>query len=258
MLTLSEIRGKYLQLSSYLDECSRRIWAATEAAALGYGGATLVSNATGISRVTISKGLAEMRSAPSAPLDRIRKPGGGRKLSVHPMPTLPEKLEALVEPLTRRDPESPLRWTCKSTRRLTEELAGVGICVGRQTVTRQLHELGYSLQANRKTEEGREHPDRNAQFEHINQQATGEMRCGNPVISVDTKKRELVGNYKNNGCKWHRKGEATKVQGYDFPDPDIPRAFPYGIYDLSRNEGFVNVGSDHDTSQFAVASIRAW
>jgi hypothetical protein len=164
----------------------------------------------------------------------------------------------LVEPLIRGDPESPLRWTCKSTRRLAQELAEHGIRVGRQTVAKQLHVLGYSLQANCKTEEGNDHPDRNAQFEHINRRAKGEVRRGNPVISVDTKKKELVGNYKNSGPKWHRKGQAPKVQGHVFPDPDVPRTFPNGVYDLSRNEGFVNVGSDHDTSQFAVASIRAW
>lgn len=258
MPTVDEIREKFMYLSSHVDERSRRIWAATEANALGYGGVTLVSRATGISRVTIGNGLTEIRSGPSVPPHRIRKVGGGRKSSVHHMPTFSAKLEALVEPLTRGDPESPLRWTCKSTRRLTEELAEVGIHVGRQTVAEQLHELGYSLQANRKTEEGQDHPDRNAQFEHINRRAKGEMRRGNPVISVDTKKKELVGNYKNNGQKWHRTGRAPKVQGHDFPNPDVPRAYPYGVYDLSRNEGFVNVGSDHDTSQFAVASIRAW
>ncbi len=258
MSTLSEIRVKYSHLSCHLDERSRRIWAATEAQALGYGGVSLVSRATGISRPTISKGLAEIRFSPTVPSQRIRKPGGGRKSCVQHMPAFPKKLEALVEPLTRGDPESPLRWTCKSTRRLAEELNELGVHVGRQTVTRQLHALGYSLQANRKTEEGQDHPDRNAQFEHINRKAKGEMRRGNPVISVDTKKKELIGNYKNGGQQWHRKGQAPKVQGHDFPDPDIPRAFPYGVYDLSRNEGFVNVGSDHDTSQFAVASIRAW
>lgn len=258
MSKLDEIREKFSHLSSHLDERSRRVWAATEAKALGYGGITLVSKATGISRVTIGNGLTEIGSAPSIPLHRIRKAGGGRKSSVHHLPAFPEKLESLVEPLTRGDPESPLRWTCKSTRRLVEELAGAGICVGRTAVTEQLHALGYSLQANRKTEEGQEHPDRNAQFEHINRRAKGEMRRGNPVISVDTKKKELVGNYKNNGQKWHRKGRAPKVQGHDFPNPDVPRAYPYGVYDLSRNEGFVNIGSDHDTSQFAVASIRAW
>jgi transposase len=258
MNALSEIQAKFSLLSGHLNERSRRIWAATEARALGYGGVTLVSKATGISRMTISSGLAEICSGSSVPLQRIRKTGGGRKSCVQHMPSFPERLEALVEPLTRGDPESPLRWTCKSTRRLTQELAEQGIGVGRQTVTKQLHVLGYSLQANRKTEEGKDHPDRNAQFEHINRRAKGEMRRCNPVISVDTKKKELVGNYKNGGQKWQRKGQALKVQGHDFPDPDVPRAFPYGVYDLSRNEGFVNVGSDHDTSQFAVASIRAW
>lgn len=258
MLTLSELETKYSHLSGHLNERSRRIWAATEALAIGYGGASLVSKATGISRVTIAKGMAELHSSDSAPLHRIRKSGGGRKSCIHHIPDLPQKVEELVEPLARGDPESPLRWTCKSTRRLAEELAELGIHVGRQTVTRQLHALGYSLQANRKTEEGQDHPDRNAQFEHINRQTKTEMQRGNPVISVDTKKKELVGNYKNNGQEWHKKGQAPKVQGHDFPDPDVPRAFPYGVYDLGQNVGFVNVGCDHDTSRFAVASIRAW
>jgi hypothetical protein len=169
-----------------------------------------------------------------------------------------QAIEAMIEPLTRGDPESPLRWTCKSVRLLADELGQYGIHVGRQTVATQLRALGYSLQGNRKTVEGKQHPDRNAQFEHINARVTKEMKAANPVISVDTKKKELVGNYKNSGREWHRTGEAPKVNSHDFPSPDIPRAHPYGVYDLAKNSGFVNVGTDHDTATFAVASIRKW
>jgi transposase len=245
-------------LSVHLDERSRRVWAAAEARSHGYGGVSLVSSATGIARSTIRRGLVEVESDKPLSLSRVRKPGGGRKPVAYHEPSFQEKLENLIEPLTRGDPESPLRWTCKSTRQLAEELANQGTKVGRQTVTRELHRLGYSLQGNRKTEEGARHPDRNAQFENINRLAEHGLQQGIPVISVDTKKKELVGNYKNNGRKWHRKGNAPTVNGHDFPDPEVPRAYPYGIYDLNRNEGFVNVGSDHDTSAFAVASIRAW
>jgi transposase len=192
------------------------------------------------------------------PSDRIRKSGGGRKSVVHHQPDFPDQLERLVEPLTRGDPESPLRWTCKSVRLLAEELGHQGIYVGRQTVARQLHALGYSLQGNRKTVEGKQHPDRNAQFEYINARATMEMKAANPVISVDTKKKELIGNYKNSGRQWHRTGKAPEVSSHDFPSPDVPRALPYGVYDFAKNSGFVNVGTDHDTATFAVASIRKW
>jgi hypothetical protein len=199
-----------------------------------------------------------MESPNQLSLSRIRKAGGGRKTIAQHDSSFQSKLENLIEPLTRGDPESPLRWTCKSTRQLADELTRQGTKVGRQTVTRELHSLGYSLQGNRKTQEGNQHPDRNAQFEHINILTKRGLKQRAPVISVDTKKKELVGNYKNNGQKWHRKGQAPEVNGHDFPNPEVPRAYPYGIYDLKRNEGFVNVGSDHDTSSFAVASIRAW
>lgn len=258
MTTIESIQSKYAILSVHLDERSRRVWAAAEARSHGYGGVSLVSVATGIARSTIRRGLVEMELDKPLSLSRVRKSGGGRKSVAHHAPSFPAKLENLIEPLTRGDPESPLRWTCKSTRQLADELTSQGTEVGRQTVTRELHRLGYSLQGNRKTEEGNQHPDRNAQFENINRLAKRGIRRGMPVISVDTKKKELVGNYKNNGQKWHRKGKAPTVNGHDFPDPEVPRAYPYGIYDLKRNEGFVNVGSDHDTSAFAVASIRAW
>jgi len=188
----------------------------------------------------------------------VRRPGGGRKSGVYHQPDLPTTLESLVEPLTRGDPESPLRWTCKSTRRLSRELSELGYSASSRLVGALLHEMGYSLQGNRKTVEGKQHPDRNAQFEYINTRVQEEMRAAQPVISVDTKKRELVGNYANRGRQWHQKGAAPRVKEHDFPDPLVPRAHPYGIYELTRNRGFVNVGTDHDTATFAVASIRAW
>ena len=259
MTTQTVIQAKYAALSSLLDERTRRIWAATEAEALGYGGVSLVCRATGIACSTIHRGRAELVKPGALSPERVRQPGGGRKKIVELDPSFPEKLERLVEPLTRGDPESPLRWTCKSTRRLADELKKQGTFVGVKTVARQLHHMKYSLQGNQKTEEGQKnYPDRNAQFEHINRQAEVTLKSDSPVISVDTKKKELVGNYKNNGRQWHKRGKAPKVLSHDFPDPDVPRAFPYGVLDIGRNEGFVNVGSDHDTSAFAAASIRAW
>jgi hypothetical protein len=252
------IREKYRALASRLDEHTRRIWAATEARVFGYGGISLVSRATGISRRAILAGIRELKAGDILPGGRVRRRGGGRKSGVHHQPDLPEKLEGLVEPLTRGDPESPLRWTCKSTRRLSRELAKIGYSASSRLVGVLLRGMGYSLQGNRKTVEGKQHPDRNAQFEHINARVTEEMRAGQPVISVDTKKKELVGNYANHGKQWLKKGNAIKVNGHDFPDPSVPRAHPYGIYELTRNRGFVNVGTDHDTATFAVASIRAW
>jgi hypothetical protein len=217
-----------------------------------------VAIASGISRKTIHAGLRDLASGRTLPEGRIRRPGGGRKSLVVHDPELPKKLEGLVEPLSRGDPESPLRWTCKSTRQLSRELSAMGTKISHTVVAEQLHALGYSLQSNRKTQEGRQHPDRNAQFEHINAQAAKEMRAGNPVISVDTKKKELVGNYKNNGENWCRKGQAPQVNGHDFPDPSVPRALPFGVYDLANNMGWVNIGTHHDTAAFAVASIRGW
>jgi hypothetical protein len=254
----TEIQRKYRALVPCLNERTRRIWAATEARALGYGGVSLVARATRISRRAIQVGLREIQSDLVLPEGRVRQSGGGRKTAVYHQPDLQEKLESLVEPLTRGDPESPLRWTCKSTRSLSRELAGQGYTASSRIVGALLRAMGYSLQGNRKTIEGNQHPDRNAQFEHINNQVTAEMRGAQPVISVDTKKKELVGNYANRGKQWLPKGAAAKVNGHDFPDPSVPRAHPYGIYELTRNKGFVNVGTDHDTATFAVASIRAW
>lgn len=231
--------------------------AAAEAVQLGYGGVSLVSRICGLSRVTINKGISELGTA-SLPPERVRRQGGGRWLLTRHDPQLPELLEALVEPLSRGDPESPLRWTCKSTRTLAKELARRRHSVSHEKVAQMLREMDYSLQGNRKTEEGDDHPHRDAQFQHINREVRLALRRSQPVISVDTKKKELIGNYKNEGQQWRQQDTAERVRGHDFPDPSVPRAYPYGIYDLGRNRGFVNVGTDHDTAAFAVASIRGW
>lgn len=254
----ASIRRKFKPLASRLDEHTRRVWAATEARDLGHGGVSVVARATGISRRAIHAGIHEVESGDILPEGQIRRKGGGRKTAVHHQPDLREKVESLVEPLTRGDPESPLRWTCKSTRNLSDELGKQGYAASSWLVGEILKGMEYSLQGNYKTLEGSQHPDRNAQFEHINARVTKEMRCGQPVISVDTKKKELVGNYANKGKNWHPKGEAPEVNGHDFPDPSVPRAHPYGVFELANNAGFVNVGTDHDTATFAVASIRRW
>ena len=258
-MTIEEsIRFRYERLAPTLDERSLRLFAATEAAALGRGGISCVSRITGIARTTITRGQRELAERTGNTTGRIRRPGGGRKKVITIDPEAIQELERLVEPLSRGDPDSPLRWTCKSMRTLSGELAKSGHVASHRWVWATLHEMSYSLQANRKMEEGNQHADRNAQFEHINGRVTEEIVAGNPVISVDTKKKELVGNYKNNGRQWHRTGESSHVQGHDFPQPDVPRAFPYGIYDLARNRGHVVIGTDHDTAQFAVASIHGW
>lgn len=231
--------------------------AAQDAIRLGYGGISRVSRACGLSRVTLTKGVKELRGKPLPP-GRIRRHGAGRQSLLAGDPTLLGALEALVEPLTRGDPESPLRWTCKSTRVLAQALSDQKHSVGHVKVSHFLNDLGYSLQGNRKTEEGDDHPDRDAQFRHINDQVCRAMKKAEPVISVDTKKKELVGNYENTGRQWRRSKSPIKVNGHDFLGPEVPRAYPYGIYDLGQNSGFVNVGTDHDTSTFAVASIRGW
>jgi Rhodopirellula transposase DDE domain len=257
MAEMREIKAKLRQMWPHLNERSRRMVAAAEAVQLGYGGVSLVSRACGLSRVTITKGIDELSAAPLS-VERVRHKGGGRhRLEVHD-PELPGVLESLVEPLTRGDPESPLRWTCKSTRTLAGELVWRHHRISHEKVAQYLRDLGYSLQGNRKTEEGEDHPDRDAQFRHINREVRRAMVEGWPVISVDTKKKELVGNYENKGRQWRRRKTAEHVNGHDFPDPSVPRAYPYGIYDQCRNTGFVNVGTDHDTAAFAVASIRGW
>ena len=255
------IQTKFRALGPELNERSRRMWAAVEAASLGRGGSSAVAAATGLSRNTIRAGLRALREprvrTPLAP-NRIRRPGGGRKPLTETYGDLSEKLRSLVESSTRGDPESPLLWTCKSTRKLAAELTALDHPVGHETVAQLLRQMDYSLQGNRKTEEGADHPDRDAQFRHINDEVRCFLAAGNPVVSVDTKKKELVGNYENKGRQWRKKRSPELVKGHDFPDPTVPRAYPYGIYDLHRNSGFVNVGTDHDTGAFAVASIRGW
>jgi hypothetical protein len=257
MGAILELKSKLHQMWPHLNERSKRMVAAAEALQLGYGGVSLVSRACGLSRVTITKGIQELSTAPLAE-NRIRRAGGGRhRLEMHD-PQLQGVLESLVEPLSRGDPESPLRWTCKSTRTLAGELTGRRHPISHEKVAQLMRDLGYSLQGNRKMEEGEDHPDRDAQFRHINREVRRALAAGWPVISVDTKKKELVGNFENKGRQWRRAKTAEHVNGHDFPSPLVPRAYPYGIYDLGRNTGFVNVGTDHDTAAFAVASIRGW
>jgi len=257
MAEVASLQEKYKILWPHLDERSKRLIAASEARQLGYGGVSKVSRACGLSRVTITKALAELDSTPLE-IGRIRRYGGGRRTLVDLDPQLPAALESLVDPLSRGDPESPLRWTSKSTRALATELAGQDHQVSHEKVAQILRSLDYSLQGNRKTEEGNDHPDRDAQFQHINATVKSALAKGQPVVSVDTKKKELIGNYVNEGRQWRPGKTPVKVNGHDFPDPSVPRAYPYGIYDLGRNTGFVNIGTDHDTAAFAVASIKGW
>jgi len=257
MMTLREVKQKFALIWPHLDERARRMMAANEARQLGHGGVSKISRASGLSRVTITKGMRELRDRPLTP-GRIRRPGGGRATLLRLDPDLPRRLEGLVEPLARGDPESPLRWTSKSTRALAEELTAQHHPVSHEKVAQFLRQMDYSLQSNRKTEEGNDHPDRDAQFEHINKQVRQALANRRPVISVDTKKKELIGNYENEGRQWRKSKSPQKVNGHDFPGPSVPRAYPYGIYDLAHNSGFVNVGTDHDTGAFAVASIRGW
>jgi len=231
--------------------------AANEAVQEGYGGISRISRACGLSRVTIAKGVRELDEDPVA-AGRVRRPGAGRPTLVVHDPDLPRALDALVEPLARGDPQSPLRWTCKSTRTLAGELSRQQHPVSHEKVAQFLREMDYSLQGNRKTEEGTDHPDRDAQFQYINDHVRRALAAGRPVISVDTKKKELIGNYENQGRQWRKSQSPARVKSHDFPDPSVPRAYPYGVYDLARNQGFVNVGTDHDTGAFAVASIRGW
>jgi Rhodopirellula transposase DDE domain len=259
---IERIRAKFSVLDAVLDERSRRQWAAAEAMEYGYGGLTAVATATGLARDTIAAGLQELKYRKLHPdelvTERLRSHGAGRKSLTESDPTLTAALEALVEPLTRGDPESPLRWTCKSTRRLATELSSQGHKIGYRSVGWLLHEAGYSLQANRKTREGNQHPDRNAQFEFINAQAKRFQKRGQPVISVDTKKKELVGDFKNPGSEWHPEGLPEEVRVHDFKDKELGKAIPYGVYDVTNNQGWVSVGIDHDTAYFATASIRRW
>jgi len=255
------LREKYAALTPVLNERSRRLWAAAEARALGRGGQTLLAKVTGMSRSTLHRGLQELVQG-AGHLDplggRVRSPGGGRKPLTYHQPLLPQALEALVEPTSRGDPRSPLRWTCKRVRQLAAELTAQGYGVGRQKVADLLHDLGYSLQATRKTKEGGTHPDRNTQFEYINTQVQHFQAQGHPVVSVDAKKKELVGEFKNGGREWQPQGKPLAVRVHDFVDPQLGKAIPYGVYDVTANTGWVSVGIDHDTAEFAVATLRRW
>jgi hypothetical protein len=261
---LTTVRQKYEALAPLLHEKAQRRWAACEARALGRGGISLVVAATGLSRPTIHRGLAELDSRPDAIEDagpkriRIRRTGGGRHRLTTGDHSLLKDLQDLVDPATRGDPMSPLPWTCKSTRHLAQALDTMGHHVSHQTVARLLTGSGYNLQANRKTEEGKGHPDRNARFEHINRKVRSFQRRGQPVVSVDTKKKELVGNYKNPGQEWEPEGQPRRVKSKDFPDKVLGKVAPYGAYDQTMDEGWVNVGITHDTAEFAVESIRRW
>jgi transposase len=252
------IKQRFASLEPFLDERLRRLYAAAEAKALGYGGVSAVARATGVSRGAIASGLQELGEPAVAGVRRIRKPGGGRKRTVDQDATLIQDLQQLVEPDSRGDPESPLRWTCKSVRKLAAELNRQGHQVSHRLVAELLQDLGYSLQANRKTREGAAHPDRNAQFEHINAQVQAYQSAGQPVISVDTKKKELVGDFKNGGRELRPQGAPEPVRVHDFVIPELGKATPYGVYDVTHNLGWVNVGIDHDTATFAVESIRRW
>jgi transposase len=259
METEAAIAQRYARLAGTLDERGRRALAAAEALVLGWGGIGIVARATGLSRPTIALGIRELRGeVPPAPPGRIRRPGGGRKSLEEHDPTLRADLERLVEPTTRGDPKVPLRWTCKSVRQLARELQRQGHQVSYQKVAEVLHALGYSLQANRKTREGGDHPDRDAQFAQINATAEAFLAAGDPVISVDTKKKELVGDFKNGGREWRPKGDPEEVRVHDFVVPELGRVSPYGVYDVAANAGWVSVGIDHDTAAFAVATIRRW
>lgn len=259
---LRQIELKFAALEPVLDERVRRQWAAAEALAYGWGGMTAVSHATGLSVDTIRKGMEELAQReiePDAPVPaRLRRPGGGRQRLDEQDPELVPALERLVDPVTRGDPQSPLRWTCKGTRRLAAELTRAGHAVSAGTVAALLKQQGYSLQVNRKTKEGTRHPDRNAQFEYINAKAEQFQQRGQPVISVDAKKKELVGPFKNGGREWQPKGQPEEVNIHDFVDRELGKALPYGVYDVTNNEGWVSVGIDHDTAQFAAQAIKRW
>ena len=261
-MTAQELRiaSRFGLMSPFLDELTIRLWAAAEAESLGHGGIAIVHRATGIARNTIGQGTRDLKDAPNHKPNakRIRKAGGGRKKTVDQYPNLRRDLDALIDPATRGDPESPLRWSSKSVRHLATELRKSGHPVSHRLVAELLHGMGYSLQANRKTFAGKQNPDRNAQFEYINAEVREQLEKGNPVISVDTKKKELIGNFKNGGAEWQPKGKPQEVNAYDFPSLAQGRANPYGVSDVSRDEAWVNVDVDKDTSEFAIESIRRW
>jgi hypothetical protein len=252
------IKRRFRLLAPVINERARRLLVAAEAECLGFGGISRVNRETGVSRRAIAEGIRELREPESFPRGRVRREGGGRKKTIEKDPTLKRDVEVLIEPATCGDPESPLRWTSKSLRKLTAELNAMGHKTNRSTVAELLHEMEYSLQANKKTIEGTTHPDRNAQFEHINCMAKEYLKQGQPVISVDTKKKELVGRFKNSGRELRRKGDPEEVLVHDFLIRELGRAAPYGVYDMAQNVGWVSVGIDHDTSAFAVETIRRW
>ena len=252
------ITKKFNKLRDTLNERQRRLWAATETLSIGYGAISAVSRATGISRVTIMRGIKEINEEPSLPPERSRQPGGGRKKGCKKQPTLKSSLEAIIEPTAKGDPMSPLRWTTHSTRRLAKTLQGQGFDISKSQIHSLLKEMEYHLAGNRKSLEGGTNPDRNEQFEFISGQSAKFLKCGYPVISVDAKKKELIGNFKQNGRVWRPKGEPELVEVYDFIDKVLGKATPYGVYDLKQNTGLINVGIDHDTAEFAVESIRRW
>lgn len=257
-MDIDSIKQRFTTLEPFLDERLRRLYAAAEAKALGYGGVSTVARATGVSRRVIGIGLKELDDPVASSVKQIRRPGGGRKRTVAKDATLVGDLEQLIEPVSRGDPESPLRWVCKSVRQLAGELNRQGHQVSHRLVAELLQEMGYSLQANRKTSEGASHPDRNAQFEHINEQVQVYQNASQPVISVDTKKKELVGDFKNGGRELRPQGDPERVRVHDFVIPELGKANPYGVYDITHNLGWVSVGIDHDTATFAVESIRRW
>jgi DNA-binding phage protein len=252
------ISKRHKILSPLLDEKARRLMIATESKVLGHGGIGIVSKLTGVSRTTISAGLRELKNPDLIDTNRIRKKGGGRKKEVEKLPGIVKELEKLIEPALRGEPDSPLMWTSKSLRKLSVELKLKGFNVSHKLVGEILKANGFSLQANRKTDEGKGHPDRNAQFEHIHLKVKDFQENNQPVISVDAKKKELVGNFKNNGKEWHKEKEPEKVKVYDFLSDAEGKAIPYGVYDLSQNNGWVSVGIDHDTAEFAVETIKKW
>jgi transposase len=255
LVDLKQVKARFRRLRKHLDERTRRLFAAAESEAMGRGGISAISVATGISRQVIREGIKELHARGTQPEGRVRRPGGGRKQAVEEDPSLLVDLEKLLEPVTRGHPESPLRWTCKSVRKLAEELQQQGHGTSYRSVARLLDHLGYSLQANRKTREGSGHPDRNAQFEYLYEKVRNFQRRGQPVISVDTKKKERIGDFKNQGQEWRPQGEPERVRVHDFGRTHVR---PYGVYDQTRNEGWVSVGVDHDTATFAVESIRRW
>ena len=256
-ISLPGIKVKLSGVFDFLNEKQKRVLAASEALALGHGGTKIISDITGMDPKTIRRGMSDLKEKDNNG-QRVRASGGGRKKILDQVPEIQKIIEALIEPDTRGDPESPLRWTCKSVRNITDFLLEKGYKISHQTVAAILHKMEYSLQGNKKTLEGKNHPDRDSQFKYINKTAKNFLNKKYPVISVDTKKKELIGNYKNIGSEWEKKGNPKKVNGHDFPDPLVPKAVPYGIYDIGDNKGWVNVGVSSDTAEFSVQSIKLW